>query len=250
MIDFALRPTVIELEGVEVEGDRSRGWARDLQRFEREFFGSSPNARKTEILNPYVLDFGMNEGRFDARASAPLEVENRALGYRLTIVLTYYHDNGRTISMGGPVYFHEIEPADDVEAARWRENREKTYRGSFMHLLRSLVLGNTRQQGFFVAHEIPPGAYNFSRRRQLELGSIPFIGAGDQPYLYRLAFEHLLYVEFGRKRSRLRLTGDEAIVHEEGYVYTSEYDDPPMSVSGDMSNRRVADLLPRDYRAN
>ena len=247
---FRLKSVVVELEGFEVGGERPRGWKKNLQRFEKGFLGSSANARMTEILNPYVLDFETADGRFSARASTPLTIENRALGYRLIAVLSYYYDTGRRITMGGPVSFYELEPSDSAEAARWRENREIAYRGSFMHLMRSLVQGNSRQQGFFVAHEIPRGAYGYGKKRRVDVGLIPFIGAGDHPYQYRLDFEHLLYVEYGRETSWLRLTVDEATLHEDGYLYSSDYDDPPMSVSGDMSNRRVADMLPRDYQAH
>ena len=247
-VNFRLRRVVIELGEVEVEDRRSRGWERNLRQFERGFLGSSRNAQRTNILNPYVLDFEQNQGRFEARASAPIVVENRALGYRLTIHLTYYFDMGAAITMGGPVYFDELEPVDTDEAELWRANRRETYSGSLMHLLRSLIDGNSRQEGFYVAHEIAPGAYNYSERRRIDLGLIPFIDAGGRPYLYRLFFEHPLYVEYGRETSWLRLTGNDATLHEDGYLYTFDFEPPPMSVRGALSNRRVADMLPRDYR--
>ena len=246
-INFVLRKDVIDVGGIEIVAERDRAWERHLQSFTQEYLGSSRNAAETVILNPFVLDFSTRDGSLHATASAPLEIENRALGFHLTILLTYYHGTTRIVQSGGPIYFRELIPADEKEARRWRENREKAYRGSFMHLIRCLVEGNTRQQGFFVAHEIPPSAYNGQRRR-LELGLVPFMFPGDQPHLYRLRFDNELYVEYGRETSWLWLNDHEAILHEDGYLETSAFEKPPMSVRGDMAFRRVADLLPRDYR--
>ena len=232
---------------VEIGGNRPRGWKNNLKQFERAFLGSSRNARRSVILNPCVLDFESRDGAFEAKASAPIKIENRSLGYHMTIVLTYFYETGRDVIIGGPVYFRELVPADDREAETWRKNRERTYQGSFMHLMRSLVDGTSRKQGFFVAHEIPPGPYGYNPMRRVELGVIPFIEAGGQPYLYRLAFKNSLYIEFGRETSWLRLNKPEAILHEEGYLVTSDYETPPISVRGAMSDRRVADMLPRDY---
>ena len=245
--NFELRIKVVTLGEVEIGDKRPVRWRRNLKRFEKAFLGSSRNARKSAILNPYVLDFQSQDGTFQAKASAPIEIENRSLGYHLTIVLTYFHESGRDVISGGPVYFRELAPSDEREAERWRKNRERTYRGSFMHLMRSLVQGTSRQQGFFVAHEIPPGPYSYNPMRRVELGLIPFLEAGDQPYLYNLFFENSLYVEFGRETSWLRLNKPAAILHEDGYLVTSDYEKPPMRVLGGMSNRRVADMLPRDY---
>jgi hypothetical protein len=244
--DIQLTPAILELDGVVVEGERPREWERDLQLFEQAFLGMSDNAEGTVITNPYVLHFESIGGNLVARSAAPLHVENRALGYRLTIYMTYFNA-GRWVSMGAAVQFEEMEPAEAGEAQRWRRRRTETYEGSLTHLLRSLVAGTTRQEGFYVAHDV---TLNFRMRRRMELGLVPFIEATDRPYLYRISLEHPLYVEFGREISWLIMQADEAIVHRDGYVYASAYEVAPISAHGELGKRRIADLLPRDFGLN
>ncbi len=242
-VDFRLARTVLELEAIEVEADRPRAWERNLRLFEHNFIGRSENAERTEILNPYVLEFEAVDGTFRASSPAPLQIENRALGYRLSIELIQYWGSADLLQMRGPIRFEELVPSNPQEAEQWKERRRAAYEGSLMHFLRSLVDGTLRDEGFFAAHELHLG-YNIER---VEVGAFPILEATDRSYLYRLFFEHQLVVTYGRRRSWIRLTGDDALVHRAGYVYGTQLGEPPLAVSGDMAVNRLADLLPRDY---
>jgi hypothetical protein len=108
--DVRLEPAVLEMAEVEITARRPRRWKRDLKRFEELFVGTGPNSGKTHILNPYVLDFETNGDVFFARASAPLEVQNLALGYRINFVLTEFRMdlNTNLLHIHGPFHFEEL----------------------------------------------------------------------------------------------------------------------------------------------
>ncbi|MEX0820764.1 MAG: carboxypeptidase-like regulatory domain-containing protein [Rhodothermales bacterium] len=242
--DFEMEPDVIDLGGIDVEAERPRGWEDDLEHFKEFFIGTSDNARQTEILNPYVLDFTTEDGIFKARASSPLIIENGALGYRITVVIAYFWEVANTMYLAGPMHFEAMQPRDEEEAELWRTHRRDAYEGSYMHFLQSLIAGTLREDGFFAAHDIILGR----NRERVEVGAFPIVRATERRYLYELSFDHSLYVEYGRQESRIRMARPRAIVHASGYIYGLTYEPPPpLVVSGAMSERRIADMVPRDY---
>ncbi len=138
---FRLRPQTEELGGITVTFDRS-AWLRQLDRFEAAFFGESENAAEAELLNPEVLAFEEDGLLLRARASAPLEVANRALGYHVAYTLTAFESRGAEASLRGHARFLPTEPTDDREAHRWARARERAYEGSLQHFVHALADGD------------------------------------------------------------------------------------------------------------
>jgi len=98
VFDFVLPTSVIEIGEVIVEAKRDRRWRKRLETFERMFIGETPHAGQTRLLNPEVLDFDATWlGSFTASAAGPLQIENRALGYRLQYFLKEFEREGGTI---------------------------------------------------------------------------------------------------------------------------------------------------------
>lgn len=150
--DFSLKPTVIQGEGVVLEGERDRRWQKRLEKFTALFIGETPNADQTKITNPEVLDFEERLGRFTARASEPLVIENQALGYRITYFLKeFVAEGGRTQYDGEPL-FEELEPESHEQAVIWEGNRREAYYGSFRHFILSAFDGTWEEQGFVLYH--------------------------------------------------------------------------------------------------
>ena len=146
--DFALLPKVFEVGEVTVEAEGDPNWAKRLERFIRLFIGESQNAMEVEIVNPEVLDFSDRVGRFTARASGPLIIENRALGYRIQYFLNDFQaTSGRTQYDGEPL-FSEMETDDPEQAERWKAKRLTAFTGSFRHLLLALLADRAERQGF------------------------------------------------------------------------------------------------------
>jgi hypothetical protein len=90
-MDFHLRQQPVQVGGVDVEAKEPKEWKVSLQRFLKEFLGSSPNADQCKVLNPEVLDFATGgTGMFTATARGPLEIQNLMLGYQVRCFLDYY----------------------------------------------------------------------------------------------------------------------------------------------------------------
>ena len=90
-VDFHLRQQPVQVGGVDIEAKEPKEWKEHLQRFLKEFLGSTSNADHCKVLNPEVLDFAIGgSGMFTATARGPLEIQNLALGYHVKCFLDYY----------------------------------------------------------------------------------------------------------------------------------------------------------------
>lgn len=149
-VDIRLKQKPIETAPVEVTAKDPAEWRALLKRFERLFIGTTQNAEMTHIVNPEVLDLTYNEssGQLEARATSPLVVENRALGYRLHFILQLFVERDGVTKYGGVARFEELTPANDKEMNRWKQNRLRAYRGSRRHFFAALFADRLREEGF------------------------------------------------------------------------------------------------------
>jgi len=148
-IQVRLREKVIETKPIEIVGEQPSEWKDQLALFTQKFFGTTRNGASCTILNPEVLEFSETEfGRFEASASAPIQIENRATGYRLELILRYFVSDGKVLKISGWPRFEEMTPSGDEEKERWRAARVRTYNGSLRHFLAALVKGTVKEEGF------------------------------------------------------------------------------------------------------
>jgi hypothetical protein len=261
VLDLVLEPTTLDLGGVAVEAERDDRWRRRLAWFEATLVGESANADSTRILNPEVLDFRVRWGALQAEAVAPLVIENRALGYRLTYDLYEFSASATRVRYDGDERFEELAPADRSEAARWEAARLRAYRGSLAHLLRSLLAGTADDAGyaFEVVRTDAYGARPAFRTPADWLMDVGNDGWGTLrgferiDVTYRGEPEEAAYLEsewFRERRSRpdsvqrssLHLNG-RARIDPQG---TPE--DPfAISASGHLAFERLADRVPEEY---
>jgi len=148
-----LEPKIDELAEIEITGTRLKKKQTDEyihKLFEQQLLGNSPNAAECHLLNPEVLDIEfLDEGKIiKARASAPLQIENNALGYLLIVELDSFYSNNTRIKYTGQLRFEEMKPSNPAESKKWKTNRLDTYNGSMRHFFKSVVEGNYRKQGF------------------------------------------------------------------------------------------------------
>lgn len=138
-------------------------WKQDLKKFTKLFLGESKNARKTRILNPYVLDFATDEytGEFLATSDSILIIENRAFGYRLHVSLDRFEYDERTEQCVYGIYaiYYPLKSKHEKEAATWEKNRLQTYQGSFRHFLSALARQQSRRENFHI-YEIRPSRFS------------------------------------------------------------------------------------------
>ncbi len=137
------------LTEVSVKSSKDKVWDNNLKRFKNIFFGTSDNAKKSRILNPYVIDFEEKDGIFFAKSSTPIIIENLALGYKLTFVMKAFEVSKTDFLIAGDTFFEEIL-ASPKEKRTWEENRLDAYKGSINHFLQSLARHTSTQNGFNV----------------------------------------------------------------------------------------------------
>ncbi len=186
---FAFRLAEASLGEVVVEGRGDERFRRRLETFTRELIGQSENGRLTRIVNPEVLDFRSRAGALIASASAPLVIENRALGYRLVYDLRAYSSTATRVNYDGEERFEELTPADDAEAARWQTARAMAYRGSLRHLLRALRAGTATAEGFtFRQRRLSPDGQSLAEYAGRAAAEALLVTAPDTAGFYTVVF--------------------------------------------------------------
>ena len=260
-VALVLEAVPVTLGSVEVEAERDGRWQRRFAQFRRALIGESSRADSTRILNPEVLSFRSRWGTLRAQASAPLVIENRALGYRLVYDLHVFEGGATSIRYDGDERFHELEPCSDLEAARWRTARLEAYRGSLPHLLRSLLAGTAEDEGFTfsLVWEDAWGARPVFRSSGRGVMRVEDDGWGtlrvrdrldvvyaepeDPAYLSHEWFRERRRRPSAEQRSSLTVRRGRARIDPQG---TPE--DPfAVSVSGYLGFERLADRVPEDY---
>lgn len=269
-LSIRLQPESQQLTEVQVKTNRDKTWESQLDRFEDLFFGKSPFKEKCELKNPWVLEFEelRNAGNttLRARASEPLQIENRALGYRVTYYLDLFESNSEEIKLRGNVQFQTLMTLSDQEEKRWFENRLNAYLGSTRHFLKSFLANTQASAGFLVYYpkKTGPEAKIRSNRFAAELDktlsqyeSGNLVQPGIRKNQHRLIIPTQLEIHYTQKQappvvyqdvfypvSWLESTGGPIELTQEGVVLNPDR----LIVSGAMLNKRVADMLPHDYR--
>ena len=263
-------------ETVTITVERNHRWRKQLAHFKEIFLGSSPRAQKCRMLNPEMLSFKeTGNGGFSARADAGLEIENRALGYKITFFMDRFSVTGAgALSYEGDSQFSDLIPADSAQAKTWRKAREHAFHGSLSHFLRAAAAGTLNESGFLVyaLNGLPTPRHTVTRQPVVE-DSISAPGDVDHEALLRLPpFMQILYThtpepdfytrirkslrrQFGADYIRgpskttlyptsyLEVHSKKLIVHRDGYIYTPQL----LTTYGYWAWERMADMLPLDY---
>lgn len=272
--NFQLRPITLKAPELEVTAAVPKEWRRNLDRFRVYFLGQTSNASKCKLLNPEVLDFEVDEetNTLTATASAPLQIENRALGYHIESHLnefSFREDNdGKYICSS---HFVPLEPRDDKEEKRWKKNRLTAYYGSKRHFFISLAKNNLKDDRF-VIRMIPESILNdASQRQQYNEGNIYFntmeaediIIPGQNEFEKRLSFPEYLEVIFTNEDeekhypwanlhrgkgqfSWLKMTTSTVTLNTLGILYNPY----AVTIDGYMAWERIAEMLPKDFNAD
>lgn len=265
--DATLTEDIINVGSITVEADRERRWKKKLSRFQDLLLGETPNAREVTLLNPEVLSIETRGQRLEAVAGAPLELENQALGYRITYFLKTFIAEGDMTRHDGEPLFEPLMPADDDEAERWRRARDKAFYGSSRHFLLSVLQGRAQDEGFVLYHVKEPSmaAASSSADPRFIIDPEAFLMPGETTQEYILRFDDFMEIIYtgeredmayrrwqgmptrgrgGRQRSWIYLPQLEVILDTEGNVLN------PYGVVyyGYMAYERLADLLPKEYR--
>lgn len=148
-----LQPKSNELSAVLIGKYDKRGWKKWGDTFTEAFLGTAAYAKNCVIQNKDAVYFIYNSKtkQLRAYASENLLIENRALGYQLTVTLAdfMYDLSDKVVDYQVFTLFKELEGTADEEL-QWRKNRADVYSLSLMHFMRALHARNFRNEGFQV----------------------------------------------------------------------------------------------------
>jgi hypothetical protein len=262
-----LVPSASELATLEVSASRDVEWEKKIKKFKKIFLGDDKAATQCVILNPWVIDFQNNvsNGRLVATAGSPIEIENKALGYKVNFYMSTFVAGNTEYLIKGNARFEFLKPADEKMLLQWEQNREISYYHSSQHLFKAIVDNRIKGEGFNLYTDIL-GFENSTTRSQFfksELGSTVvvfdttnMVTPMAQKDIYKITLKGRLEVHYRKEKapskiyydigypiSWITFTKPFILVNKEGVPINPS----DIVISGAMGNDRVAQMLPLDY---
>ena len=237
-----LEEAVVSLDEVVLEPDT---WSRErkYRLFKRTFLGEDTAAQRTKILNPEVLRFYYNKqtATLYAYASAPLNIQNKYLGYLVRYALTdfelsFFKDTVQNewpqeyISYYAGTSF--FTPLALQTKNKYAKNRAKAYDGSTLFFMRMLILGQLKENGFrfFYGQKEVPWEVVFGLNQEED-----FLKVTQE--IPRITILHK------KKQSVLEAVNGPFYLDGLGNFAPANR----LSFGGYMGGKRVAAMLPLDY---
>ena len=229
-----LQPQLYELSDASIIGKSlERKRRRYLRLLKVELIGTTANARGCKILNEddITFNYDSDDDTLKAYALAPILIENKALGYKITYYLDRFEYYKRTQAtfFSGNIIFNDDLIEDDEKAQTYKIRREYTYLGSRMHLFRVLWSGQLKSSGFTIRNP---------SHKSLKLDTIVF---QDGPQNKYLSYSNSLSIDYNDRISFIEF------VKQPVYFDGSGFFDPGIKWTGDMALQRIADWLPYEY---
>ena len=236
-----LEPKAIEMKEVVVSvKSLVRKRKANLRLFRKIFLGTTENSMDCRIMNENDITFNYDSDRdtLKAFASKPIQIDNNALGYKITYYLDkfeYDRKNG-AFNYKGNIIFNEDLSAKNPNRELYELRRKSTYLGSRMHFFRSLWADELDSNGFEV---------RYTENKNLKYNDIVFqtIDNLQDSLLTKkfIAYPASLNIQYGKNSS--------TIIFLKPLVYFNEngYSDTGIIWEGEMAKKRIGDALPFEY---
>lgn len=267
--EIALHQKQNEMQDVVVKAtyEVADGWEKYGDFFLENFIGKTDNSKQTTITNKEVLKFYYykRKNKLKVLASAPLVIENKALGYSISYTLdSFIHEYNTQVSQytGYPL-FSEMVPANPEQQTNWNNARLVAYHGSILHFMRSLYHRQLKESGFeiqFLVNDgdkqnaIPVkdfyGALNYAKDDSTTLVSI-LPNQREVAVIYKAEMPAPLYLETNPdsnpkfELSVLLFAPMQTINIEQNGFYFNQDD---FTISSYWGWEKMADMLPYDYQ--
>lgn len=252
------------MEAVAVVGSNEvpDGFAKYGGFFKEQFFGSTANAAECELLNPEALRFFFSKkrNRLKVLVREDLQFINHALGYKVRYQLdsmTYEYATQVSTYSGYP-FFETLTGTPDQEA-KWAANRNKAYRGSKLHFMKSWYGKSLSQEGF-VLEKVNPDAKNFEATPILDAYDTSFYQpdssavditlTGRYRIIYKKEMPDAKFVSYYKLPPHIRVQlsildiQDGFVIEENGYWY----EQADLVNTGYWSYERVGEAVPYDFK--
>ena len=231
--------------------------------FMNNFIGTTGSATKCKIQNPEALHFYFNKkrNRLKVKASDDLIIVNDALGYKIKYQLdSFAHEYNSNISIYTGFPFFEEMTGTDEQKATWKQNREKAYKGSRLHFIRSWYEHNLEKDGFVIEQVDPSSGrlkttlienpYDTALFREVENKDVEVNYNGKLRIIYRNALPDSTYLSESKLPAYLKSQitildiNDGFVIQQNGYFY----DQNDVTNIGYWSWEKMAEALPYDYK--
>lgn len=209
------------------------------------------------------MNFQRINKTLSAKASQPLEIENKFLGYRLFFQLKNFSFSNTGFLILGNSRFIEMVTSNQEEANTWTKNRERIYQGSVKHLMKSILDRQINRQGFLLFSEKVKGkmkSNNFAVELQSNLvpydtTSLAAVLSGANEYRVRIKNKIEVHYKYGYGSANyysdinfpiswLEVSNGYLLINGEGAILNSK----DVTISGEMADQRVSSMLPLNYQ--
>lgn len=204
-----------------------------------------------KIINPEVLSFqgDAEKNIFTAEAEDLLIVENRALGYHLSIVLDSFKLKGEAIKYTFHSLFKNMKFKDNGQKREWEKNRNLTFEGSRKHFLSCLFYANFPLTDKFEVYDIQTDSWKifpdlpFALHLNCVLWKDKIFAFGEsifRDHIYQFDFKTCEWTTFNSNHQKTKLDavvscsdkifvlGLPTVIAEPSFVYV-QYLEPSLS---------------------
>lgn len=245
-LKIELKQKTIVLGEISVVGNSADDWESNLKIFKREFLGKTNNSKETAIVNPEVINFRKEEDTRSLIASSDstIIIDNRALGYRIFIILDLFKfSTDGVVRYVVHTRFEELPPKDENEMKDWIKKRRNAYTGSQKHFFSSLIKKQLYENGFMLTKGdmfvlqaglgrlITPGEINFDHAEGSDI--------------YRYEIDQWLKISCTSNDTQSLLRPISRFIHLD--YMGNQLNGISFEVTGYWSEQRIADTLPYDY---
>ncbi len=240
MIKILLIPRIYELDEVIITSKMT--WREKSVRnqyldiFRKQFLGETVNAYTCKILNESALVFSYNNNGnlLTAYSARPLEISNKALGYKIIFYLDdfQYSPEPYTLTYTGYYVFTEDSTLSEKVQIRAEKRRRLAFIGSRMHFMRTLWDNSLDSAGFTVKD---------FRNNIIPFDSLVFERNSSEKYIINKGRYSISFIS-KVPRSTIEMISDTVYFNKLGY-----FDPYGIKWTGEMGKQRVADLLPYDF---
>ena len=245
--NFTLKPKLYVLPPTEVIAEDYEDWYRDLRLFKELFFGQNDFAEECKLTNDHVMRFDRYDGKFRAKAEAPLVIFNYALGLRIRCILEDFTFQGSESKVSWTVksFYKKLEPENEEQKTKWLENRRLTFNNSVEKFLLYLRNGPYDEEAYKITYYTRLPIHLLSPNEMNPTVPDSLIRAGFIPGEKVLFFENYLQIKIPQSNliSYLKLNYDEVTINEFGM--TTELQ--PFNIYGYWSTKGMANQLPLYY---
>ncbi|WP_460561239.1 carboxypeptidase-like regulatory domain-containing protein [Ferruginibacter profundus] len=267
VIELKLKEKALEDVVITSSNEVKDGWTKYGDFFLENFIGKTENSKSCTIKNKDDIHFFFSKkrNRLKVTATAPIEIANEALGYNIRYTIdsfTYEYNTQVTLYTGYPL-FEEMQSADTARQNIWAANRLKTYKGSILHFMRSLYNRQLKEEGFeiqFLVKTIDkesavvlPNVYNaMNYHKEDSTQTVEVLpNQNNVAVLYKNEKPEQAYTDANPDEpAKFQLTvlafvpAESIIIEQNGYYY----DQTDITINQYLSWKKMADMLPYDFK--